>query len=313
MHSYLRRMDLNLLLVFDAIYRHQSVTRAADELAMSNSALSHALGRLRNALNDELFYRSGQQMRATVLAESLAATIGDSLRTLERELNTQPRFAPLHSHEQFTFSVTDYTAFCLFPTLMAALQERAPHLQFQLLHGDQKVAIEDLLAGRIDFALGFTESTDSLHEDIDEIDWMEDRYVAITAAAQRNDLTPLSLAEYLAAKHVVITPWNEARGAIDYELDKLGRQRTIALRMPSLLAAPFIIAQSRLFMTLPAFAARQLAPLHHWAIHELPFYVPPYRIKIYSHRRNQRREANRWLTEQIRALAFSGALAAAGA
>ncbi|MGM3176020.1 LysR family transcriptional regulator [Dickeya lacustris] len=303
MHPQLRRLDLNLLLVFDAIFRHQSVTRAASELAISNSALSHALSRLRKTLNDELFYRSGQEMRPTVFAQNLAATIGDGLRLLEQGFSQRPDFDPASSHESFTFSVTDYTAFCVFPVLTAALQSLAPHLQFQLRHSDQKVAFEELRAGRIDFALGFTELTDQQHGDIHEIDWMEDDYVALTATRFRENRTPLSLEEYLNARHLVITPWNEIRGAIDYELDKLGQQRTIALRMQSLLAAPAIIGQSNLLMTLPRFAASQLATLTSCNIHELPFPVPPYRIKIYYHQHHQQRAAERWLAAQIQQLA----------
>lgn len=303
MHPQLRRLDLNLLLVFDAIFRHQSVTRAAAELAMSNSALSHALSRLRKTLNDELFYRSGQEMRPTVFAQKLAATIGDGLRLLEQGFSLRPGFDPASSHESFTFSVTDYTAFCVFPALTVAIQSLAPHLQFQLIHSDQKVAFEELLAGRVDFALGFTEFADHMHEDIHDIDWMEDDYVAITATRFRDNQTPLSLEEYLNARHLVITPWNEMRGAIDYELDKLGKQRTIALRMPSLLAAPAIIGQSNLLMTLPRFAASHLAALTGCTLHELPFPVPPYRVKIYYHQRHQRRAADRWLAAQIQRLA----------
>ncbi|WP_225622242.1 LysR family transcriptional regulator [Musicola keenii] len=303
MHHHLRRLDLNLLLVFDAMFRHGSVARAAAELAMSNSALSHALGRLRKILNDELFYRSGQDMKPTVFAEGLAPAIGDGLRRLEQGLSQPPRFDPADSREQFTFSVTDYTAFCVFPALIAALQTQAPHLQFQLIHSNQKVALEDLLAGRIDYALGFTESGDPIHGSIEEIDWMQDDYVALTASHFRDNRTPLSLEEYLAARHLVITPWNEEKGVIDHELEKLGKRRDIAIRMPSLLAAPFIIGESRLFMTIPRFAARYLAQQANGAIHPLPFAVPPYRVKIYYHQRNDRHDAYRWLTEQLLTLA----------
>ena len=82
MHPALRRLDLNLLLFFDTVFRHQSVIWAASELAMSNSVLRHALRRLRKTFNDEVFYRSGQEMRPTVFAVGLSDTISDSLRTL---------------------------------------------------------------------------------------------------------------------------------------------------------------------------------------------------------------------------------------
>jgi DNA-binding transcriptional LysR family regulator len=92
MHPTLRRLDLNLLPVFDAIYRHSSVRLAADELAMSTSALSHALSRLRITLNDPLFYREGHRMCPSVYATQLAPAIASTLKFLNHELTPQPEF-----------------------------------------------------------------------------------------------------------------------------------------------------------------------------------------------------------------------------
>ncbi len=119
MHLDLKRLDLNLLLVFEAVYRLRSVTRAAAELALSASALSHALIRLRKALADELFYRVGNDMHPTVYADSLAPTVSESLALLAKGLHPRPRFVPAESRESFTFAITDYTAFAVFPALMA--------------------------------------------------------------------------------------------------------------------------------------------------------------------------------------------------
>lgn len=90
MHPALRRLDLNLLPVFDAIYRHRSVRLAADELAMSTSALSHALSRLRATLNDPLFFREGHRMSPSVYASQLAPSIASALSFLNHELTPQP-------------------------------------------------------------------------------------------------------------------------------------------------------------------------------------------------------------------------------
>jgi DNA-binding transcriptional LysR family regulator len=92
MHHALRRLDLNLLPVFDAIYRHRSVRAAAEELAMSTSALSHALSRLRVTLNDPLFYREGHRMCPSVYATQLAPAIATALKSLNQELTPQPAF-----------------------------------------------------------------------------------------------------------------------------------------------------------------------------------------------------------------------------
>jgi len=125
MHPILRRLDLNLLLVFDAIYRHCSVRVAAEELAMSTSALSHALSRLRLALNDPLFYREGHRMCPSVYACQLAPSIASGLKFLNQELTPQPEFVASASSERIQIAITDFTALCIFPALMHKLQHEA--------------------------------------------------------------------------------------------------------------------------------------------------------------------------------------------
>lgn len=114
MHPALRRIDLNLLLMFDAVYRHRSVRLAAEELIISTSALSHALTRLRTALNDPLFYREGHHMCPSVYATQLAPSISSALMLLNQQLSPQPDFAPLTSSDCLQIAITDFTAFCVF-------------------------------------------------------------------------------------------------------------------------------------------------------------------------------------------------------
>ncbi|WP_140399463.1 LysR family transcriptional regulator, partial [Klebsiella pneumoniae] len=132
MHPVLRRIDLNLLPVFDAVYRSRSVRLAAEELAMSTSALSHALSRLRSALNDPLFYREGHRMCPSVYASQLAPSIASALKFLNQELTPPAAFVPAASTDCMQIAITDFTAFCVFPTLMHHLQREAPGLRFEL-------------------------------------------------------------------------------------------------------------------------------------------------------------------------------------
>ena len=172
MHPALRRLDLNLLLIFDAIYRHCSVRLAADELAMSTSALSHALSRLRIALNDPLFYREGHRMCPSVYATQLAPSIASALKFLNQELTVQPAFVACESTERIQIAITDFTALCIFPTLMQRLQQEAPGLRFDLRYLPHSPALNELLAGEVDLALGFSTPDDIRHNELDEINWL---------------------------------------------------------------------------------------------------------------------------------------------
>ncbi|ELY3802538.1 LysR family transcriptional regulator [Cronobacter sakazakii] len=299
MHPSLRRLDLNLLPVFDAIYRHRSVRKAADELAMSTSALSHALSRLRTTLNDPLFYREGHRMCPSVYASQLAPSIASALKFLNQELTPQPEFDPASSTECLQIAITDFTAFCIFPALMHRLQRDAPGLRFELRYLPHSPALNELLAGEMDLALGFSAPEDIRHAELDEINWLEDDYVVISSARR----TQLTFEDYLAARHVVVTPWNEKQGVLDSQLEKMGYTRHIALKTPSMLGAPFIVAESDLLMALPRFAAQKLLPATNLRIFELPFEVPSFEVKIYSHQRSGKRGATDWLKRVLQALA----------
>ncbi|EOU1406726.1 LysR family transcriptional regulator [Cronobacter sakazakii] len=299
MHLSLRRLDLNLLPVFDAIYRHRSVRKAADELAMSTSALSHALSRLRTTLNDPLFYREGHRMCPSVYATQLAPSIASALKFLNQELTPQPEFDPASSTECLQIAITDFTAFCIFPALMHRLQRDAPGLRFELRYLPHSPALNELLAGEMDLALGFSAPEDIRHAELDEINWLEDDYVVISSARRAK----LTFEDYLAARHVVVTPWNEKQGVLDSQLEKMGYTRHIALKTPSMLGAPFIVAESDLLMALPRFAAQKLLPATDLRIFELPFEIPSFEVKIYSHQRSGKRGATDWLKRVLQALA----------
>ncbi|MFP1725411.1 LysR family transcriptional regulator [Lonsdalea quercina] len=299
MHSVLRRLDLNLLLVFEAIYRHRSVRLAAEELSMSTSALSHALSRLRVALNDPLFYREGHRMCPSVYATQLASPIASALTFLNQELSPHPAFEASSSTDCLQIAITDFTAFSIFPSLMNSLQSEAPGLRFELRYLPHSPALTELLAGEVDLALGFNALGDVEHPELDTFRWFEDHYVVISHAGRPR----LTLKDYLAARHLVVTPWNEKLGVLDLELERLGCSRQIAIKTPSMLSAPFIIAESDLLMAIPRFAAERMIPATGIKIFELPFDVPPFNVNIYSHSRSGKRGATNWLMNRLQSLA----------
>ncbi|OFS12543.1 LysR family transcriptional regulator [Hafnia sp. HMSC23F03] len=299
MHPTLRRLDLNLLLVFDAIYRHCSVRLAADELAMSTSALSHALSRLRVTLNDPLFYREGHRMCPSVYATQLAPSISSALKFLNQELTIQPEFIASASTDRVQIAITDFTALCIFPALMHKLQHEAPGLRFDLRYLPHSPALIELLAGEVDLALGFSTSDDIQYNELKEINWFKDEYVAISNISR----TRLTLADYLDARHLVVTPWNEKQGVLDLQLEQMGYTRQIALKTPSMLSAPFIVAESDLLMAIPRFAAEKLIHAANIKIFSLPFTISPFEVKIYSHKRSGQRGATKWLKRKLQILA----------
>ncbi|WDD94912.1 LysR family transcriptional regulator [Burkholderia sp. FERM BP-3421] len=299
MHSDLRRLDLNLLLVFDALCRHRSVSAAAHEMALSPSALSHALARLRQATGDELFVRLGNAMQPTARAEQMAGWVGDALGVMSQGLQRTRHFDPADSDHTFVFAATDYTAFAVLPAFIARMQQQAPRLRFRIVYSSRRVATDDLASGRVDFALGYNDDPAAHATGVEEFDWFSDDYVVIARDPHPRIDGPLSLDQYLAERHVVVTPWNEPRGMVDHVLERLGLARDVAVQLPTVLAAPFIIADSALLMTVPhraALALRHAAPIR---ILDAPFEIPRYTVKVYTHAQRARTDAHQWLRAQL--------------
>ncbi len=313
MHDSLRCVDLNLLLVFDALFRHRSVVAAAEELSVSASACSHALSRLRAALSDELFVRYGNGMQPTARAEHMADGVRDALQTLAGSLGERGTFDPSTSTQTFVFAATDFTAFALLPPLIGTLERDAPHIRVRMVYSTHRESLEDLASGRVHFALGFSDVTATDHPGVEWLDGFADDYVVAVRQGHPRIRDRLSLDQYLAERHVVVTPWNTEASVIDAALLRAGLVRDVAVQLPSVMAAPFIVANSALLITLPRHAAYQLAHAIPLAIHPAPFEVPRYRLKVFFHKRHAGSAAQRWMRDQmLHALRASTAAGAAG-
>lgn len=308
MHDRLRRVDLNLLLVFDALCRHKSVVGAANELAMSPSAVSHALARLRSTLSDELFVRYGNAMQPTARAEQMAATVTKTLAELDWCLESARPFNPAVSKQTFVFAATDFTASAILPALIGRLEAVAPFLRFRVVYSTHSDSLNELQAGRFHFALGLRNGNGpatAAPEGVEVVRGPEDEYVVATRLNHPTIRDALSLEQYLAARHVVVVPWLDAGSAISAALERQGLKRDVAIELPSLLAAPFIVANSSYLITLPRRVAVQLGNAAPLAIYPAPFPIPPYRLEIHFHQRHAGIPGHAWLREQISEVLFA--------
>ncbi|WP_176059510.1 LysR substrate-binding domain-containing protein [Paraburkholderia sp. BCC1876] len=299
MHDSLRRIDLNLLLVFDALFRHRSVISAAEELCLSSSACSHALSRLRSALGDELFVRYGNGMQPTARAEQIASGVSEALRNLTGSLADFGPFVPSESSQTFVFAATDFTAFALLPPLIAALECDAPQLRVRVIYSTHRESLDDLASGRVQFALGFSEEDENAESGLESLDCPADDYVVAVRKGHPRIRKKLSLAQYLAERHVVVTPWNAEGSVVDGTLLKSGFVRDVAVQLPCVMAAPFIVANSQFLITLPRRVARQLANAIPLTIYPAPFDIPRYVLKVFFHKRHAGSPAHRWMREQM--------------
>lgn len=300
----LHQLDLNLLLLFDSLYRHRSVSKAAEEIYLSQSAFSHGLARLRQRLADELFVRVNNVMEPTPLADELALNISPALEQIHNGLNNNLEFDPATSELELSFAATDYTQFSLLPKLIGHISKIAPNIRLTTYPSEHKMPTAKLISGELDFVLGFSHEIEK-SSTIEHQTWLQDNYCTIARKGHPELANGLSLEKYLALSHVRISPWGEKQGVVDEQLQGLGLSRHISLQLPSVLAAPYTVLHSDLILTLPKLVATHMAKMIDIEIYQPPIEIPQYQLNLYWHKLHTSKPSRRWLSQLIKDLSLS--------
>jgi DNA-binding transcriptional LysR family regulator len=290
-------LDLNLLIVFDAIMQERNLTRAGSRLGLSQPATSHALSRLRHMLHDDLFVRAPEGMQPTPRAMQMAEPVREALRTLQ--LTWEPEaFDPACSACSFTLLADNYSARSIVPKLVDKVSEAAPNVIFDILPLDRSDLLDQLDAGSADVALGRLVDGGERFKCV----WIvDDDYVALMdrqhPAASEDDLSAERLAQI---PHVVITSSGDDTSFVDEALERSGLERKVAMRVPLLSMVLMLVGSDRLAVV-PRRVANSLARVCPLAVKELPFAPPRIEISMIWHRRLDNHPAQRWLRGLIRA------------
>jgi DNA-binding transcriptional LysR family regulator len=269
-----RRVDLNLLHVFDAVMRERSLTRAAKTLDLTPSAVSHALARLRHSLKDELFLRDGADMQPTPRALELAALVHGSLAALERALAQTP-FIPAESGRSFRLAAGDYGGILVLPRLAARLASLAPHVDLQVVPVNRIDLGHQLERGVVDIVFGWF---DALPPQARRRALLTESGVFIVRAGHPLTQGTLTPERIFAFPHLVVDLTGEPAVRPDGFLDDGGLVRRVwmacsileaegrgdlaarvALKVPLFGMVAPTIRQSDLVATLPERLARQAA------------------------------------------------------
>jgi DNA-binding transcriptional LysR family regulator len=293
----LASIDLNLLVVFDALMQEHNLTRAGRRLGLSQPATSHALARLRQMLNDDLFIRAPDGMQPTPRAEQMAQPVRDALRILRLTLEPED-FDPAQSSRTFTLVVNNYAARALVPTLTRRVADIAPDVTLNIWPTTAPDVLGHLDADGADVALcGLVDGG----ERFKCVRIVDDDYVALLdkqhPAAGEAELTAERLAEI---PHVVITAGGDNTDFIDQALEDRGLARKVAVRVP-FVSVPLMLVRSDRLAVMPRRAANSLALVCPLVVKELLFASPHIELSMIWHRRLDNHPAHRWLRSMIRA------------
>lgn len=262
-------IDLNLLLVFDAVMQERHVTRAGDRIGMSQPAMSNALNRLRHHLKDELFVRSPDGMRPTPRAVELATPVRAALQSLEAALDPL-EFDATTARRTFAIGTNDYAVSTLMPKLAASLETTAPGISVRVVPSAGRTF--DLLDSQeIDFGISaFGDIPARFHSEL----LIDDGYVLMMRRGHPLARGKLSLEKYAAARHMLMSPRGDARGFVDQALHEHGLTRQIAITINNFSSAPAILASTDLLLTAPKRVADVFVPLYGLTTRPAPFFGP---------------------------------------
>lgn len=290
----LRNLDLNLLLVFDAVLRERSVVRAAESLAISQPTVSHALNRLRHALKDKLFIRTPAGMSPTPRAEQLALPVRKALNDLQLAVEGDT-FDPSTADRRFTIAVNNYAAVVSVGPILATVRAQAPTVRLSLVPSGTLNLTDRLDRGELDLALS-GRAIDG--ERFASQQLIEDRFVAVLRSghpALRKRLTAGALAEL---GHLGISSSGENLDFVDAFFKARKSARFVASDVPYL-SAGAVLVQSNLVAILGRKLAMEFRRAYPIEIRELPFEAPVLQSMMSWHRRFDDVPAHRWLRSTI--------------
>ncbi len=300
--SELRRLDLTLLLVFLGLVRHRKALDVAAELGLTQSAISQSLKRLRDIFDDDLFLRRPHGMEPTATALALEAPVASAVDALRNALGSARNFDPATAAGLVSVAALDAEQAVLIPPLAARLRDLAPEMTLSVLPLGRGAAMEALVEGRANLALGYV--WDPPEAISGELIYTETFLVSgrpeILADAPR-----ISLDAYCDADHVLISPGGDLRGIVDDQLAAMGRRRRVILGLPAFLPALAAASATGALVTLPARVARAFAAGFGLVIAELPIPVRSFPLSVFWHRRNETDPRTIWIRQQVREVSLA--------
>jgi DNA-binding transcriptional LysR family regulator len=293
----LHRVDLNLLVVFETLMSERHVGRAAERLSVSQSAVSHALSRLRELFDDPLFTRIAKGIEPTKRSHSLSPQVTDILNRTRAVLAPNPAFDPNRSH-RFTIGQTDGS----IPILVSAIERLraiAPNIDLHVRRVDATGVIGAIDRHELDLALAVMPQS-RLPARISREIAMQINYVCLARydhpVIKRSSISP---EEFISYPHIAISPRGELTARVDELLAEAGLRRNIVLTIPHFLAAPLIVERTDLIAIIDDSIAR-LFPLNRkLKTFKIPVKLRPLAIEILMARARKREPSLSWLREQF--------------
>ena len=301
MDSSLARLDLNLLAVFDMLMQERNVTRAAERLHLSQSTVSHALGRLRVALDDPLFVMSRREMMPTERAKALAGPVRQALAMLEQGLRQAKGFDPATARRIFRIATPGSVEHGLVPVLVERLHRQAPHCRLEVCELADSNYERELEKGELDLVIGFA-GANHLSPRLWREEWFNNPLVCLSPLGSElpDVLTPVEL---VSRPHIHTSSWGHSQAMVELWLARFGVERELGVRLPSFMAVPPLMATGRYLVVVPEMIGRHFCRYYPLRMHQLDPAIPIVYLMA-GHPLTAHDEAIRWFKSLLHQLVF---------
>jgi len=293
----LRNIDLNLLVVLDALLTEKHVTRTGVRLHLSQPAISHSLNKLRVLLDDPLLIRQGNEVVLSALAQNLQAPLKALLGQIETLLGQSIDFVPADSQRTFRVAMSDYGAAIVLPKLVVQLREQAPDTSLVVIQDSRLGMLEQIEQGKIDLAIGVFPT---MPVDICSEVLFEETFTCLLNRRSLPDNGVLDLDSYLARPHLLVSMDGNTQGEVDNVLRTQGLQRRVVVNVPHWGTAPGIIADTDLILTVATRTLDTLSFGDSLVALPPPMTVAPFNYVQVWHQRFSEDPAHRWLRDLVR-------------
>ncbi len=286
------KIDLNLFLVFDTIYRKKSITEAAYALQITQPAVSNALSRLRNLLGDQLFVRSSRSMAPTPLANRMAPEVRDALARFEAFVDRSDQFDPQNCSKTFRLALTDYGAATILPRLTDILNRKAPNVSLRIHRLEERNVSDALANGEVDLAFA---SGLSVKADIYAKHLFSDDFVVLVRKGHPDIQGSISMEAFCKLPHVLYTPHERKKGIVDKLLAERGLEHKTKIYTTHAYSIPEVIALTDYITVIPGKLAAAFSMGEEFQCLPAPLKLPEIDMMQFWHLRTLKEPMNGWL------------------
>ncbi|WP_394782145.1 LysR family transcriptional regulator [Undibacterium sp.] len=291
-------LDLNLIPIFDALIREQNVSKAAEQLGMSQSTMSHALKRLRQFFNDPLFVKTGEGMIPTPRAAELAESVLGIMGAIRSDLLVSAGFDASKAKRIFSFCMTDMGELVFLPPLIEQMRKAAPHCTIRSIQLPPKQVSTALESGDADLAIG---SLHSVPDGLYRQQLFTHPFVTIVSRSNRKIGKELSVEQFFELEHIAVALAGKTEAYYDSDIEQYGMPRKIFLTTPHFLTVPLIIERNPgLIATVPRELGHLFSQYKAIRIVETPIKLPRFALRQHWHPRFHHDEANQWLRKLVK-------------